>query len=190
MVADTSIAVPEDFAAGTLQVLEEIGHGPVRSTHEILCRAAAPDESHRLGLVEGEYNVWTVRPADSDQVECPPTGKKIHILRRNGDELNIEFHKINDLAALTNKYPGALPLVDHLVNHHMVEWPLTVLEIWEKTGDGRLNLGSTGTDVTATSFTGNSMFNSSTGLSVTIPPPLSPAIRDAIKAAISKRNSR
>ncbi|WP_198152867.1 GntR family transcriptional regulator [Pseudofrankia sp. DC12] len=55
MVADTPIAVPEDFAAGTLQVLEEIGHGPVRSTHEILCRAATPDESHRLGLVEGEW---------------------------------------------------------------------------------------------------------------------------------------
>ncbi len=55
MVADTPIAQPEDFAAGTIAVLEEIGHGPARTVHEIQLRTADPDEAHRLDLAEGEW---------------------------------------------------------------------------------------------------------------------------------------
>jgi len=55
MVADTPIAQPEDFSPGTLHVLKQLGHGPVRSVHEVLSRAASPEESHRLRLAEGEW---------------------------------------------------------------------------------------------------------------------------------------
>jgi GntR family transcriptional regulator len=55
LVADTPIAQPEDFTPGTLAVLEELGHGPAHSTHEVLTRAASPDEAHRLRLAEGEW---------------------------------------------------------------------------------------------------------------------------------------
>lgn len=72
MVADTPIAQPEDFAAGTIQVLEDIGHGPVHSIHEMLIRAATPDESHRLGIGEGTWvmeRTQSVYDAESRPVE-------------------------------------------------------------------------------------------------------------------------
>jgi GntR family transcriptional regulator len=55
LVADTLIAIPEDHGPGTIAILEEIGHRPDASTHEIQIRVATPDEVRRLALDEGEW---------------------------------------------------------------------------------------------------------------------------------------
>jgi hypothetical protein len=132
-----------------------------------------------------EDNVWTVVPGDGDRVECPATGNKIHIVRRNGDELSIEFGRIKDRAELDIKHPRASSLIDHFG----AEWPLTVLRVWETTGDGRLNLGKMATHFMTSSFTGSSAADVPVGFAVKIPPPLSPEIRQAIKKTVAKQKT-
>lgn len=61
LVSGTPIARPADVLPGTLAVLEQLGHGVVRHTDEIFCRAATAVEADLFGIAAGASMVETVR---------------------------------------------------------------------------------------------------------------------------------
>ena len=83
---------------------------------------ASGDERARIS-----DNFWMV-PPDVKDLECPPSGKRIHVHYPNNDELRVEFFEIASIEDLRRRYGEMAQIVDR----SDVPWPLTGVELWEK----------------------------------------------------------
>jgi hypothetical protein len=72
-------------------------------------------------------NFWIVPPAVKD-LECPPSGKRIHVHYPNDDELRVEFFEMESVKDLRKRYPE----MSHMVDRSDLPWPLIGVELWEK----------------------------------------------------------
>ena len=87
-------------------------------------------------------NVWTVSPDNVAELICPPSGRKLYIEYANGDLFHAEFSTVDDAGALQERLVGFGGL-DWL----RVDYPLTVVELWEKASGTTLQLSPDGTNI-------------------------------------------
>ena len=69
-----------------------------------------------------ENNEWYNAGGEED-IECPPSAKRLKISYPNGDFVSIEFFEINSTEDAINRYPGARTV------EWDVEFPLTAVEV-------------------------------------------------------------
>jgi hypothetical protein len=67
-------------------------------------------------------NEWFNTGGEED-IECPPSAKRLKIRYSNGDFVNIEFVEISTIADAVKRYPHAL------VNRWPIELPITAVEV-------------------------------------------------------------
>jgi hypothetical protein len=80
---------------------------------------------------------WWVVPPDVDDLECPPTGRRIHVHYPNGDDLRVEFFDIPSADDLRRRYPEA----EVLERVDTVTFPITGVELWETATGMPIELG-------------------------------------------------
>lgn len=82
---------------------------------------------------EIEQNVWTVLPGVREIV-CPPHGRLVEVFYHNGDRFKAEFRNFASADAFEERYPD--------FNIHsrldMLNFPLTVVELWETAAGTRI----------------------------------------------------
>jgi hypothetical protein len=83
-----------------------------------------------------EENFWTL-PADVDEMICPPSGRLVEVMYRNGDRFRAEFLQVSNAAGLAARYPrgGVSSWASKL------EFPLTLAEVWETAAGTTLEFG-------------------------------------------------
>lgn len=82
-----------------------------------------------------EDNFWIER-GDPEDIECPPSGKLIHVMYENEDKLRIEFSELKSADALRARYPDAC------VDCWQVSFPMTAMELQMKVRGTDLELGA------------------------------------------------
>jgi len=95
-----------------------------------------------------EQNIWSVVPQVSEVV-CPPSGRLVEVSYGNGDKFRAEFYDTHSPGVLAARYP----------NSYTTRWsddvnfPVTVVEIWETAAGTAIEFGPR-----SSRLPGNSMF--------------------------------
>ena len=97
-------------------------------------------------------NFWVV-PPDVKDLECPPSGKRIHVRYSNGDEFRVEFFEIDSIQDLRARYPETAQIVEE----SDVSWPITGVELWEKAPGTSIEFGPKMTRVQGLQISGSFM---------------------------------
>lgn len=82
-----------------------------------------------------ESNFWVAKGAPSD-LECPPSGKLIHVRYDNGDDLRVEFMELASEEAANARYEGFPSAVAE-----QVAFPLTMVEVGMTVGGTGIRFG-------------------------------------------------
>lgn len=93
-------------------------------------------------------NIWQVY-GNPDDIECPPSGKKIHVKYENGDSVRIEFVNIESVSKFQKKYsstPG-------------IHFPLVIVEVHMTIGEANLQFGPKETILASNTYSGNRVEN-------------------------------
>lgn len=96
---------------------------------------------------------------EEEDIECPPSAKRLHIKYPNGDSLKLEYFELKDIEQANLKYSGGLMGFRH------VEFPVTVLEISLDVGLSNFQIIPS-KDLFGKNMSGNFMINCSVGLSI------------------------
>lgn len=125
-------------------------------------------------------NVWTVAPEGVAELICPPSGRRLRVRYANGDLFHAEFSSVSDAAELQQR------LVDfrHL-ERLAVDYPLTVVELWEQAGGTGLQLTPDGTRVGTNQFKRQIVSNTPVGMVVNGAVPKRLALPPSFRAAAS-----
>lgn len=99
----------------------------------------------RLKMVE---NCWE-NIGEPVEMVCPPSGKDLRVLYKNGDSLAIHFYVVADHAAFQEKFKRS--------PYEVLEFPLTVAEVNCEVGGTDIKLTPTGTTIRTNQFIGNFM---------------------------------
>lgn len=86
-------------------------------------------------IIRLQDNVWTVPPGAA-RIDCPPRGKRLRVDFPSGDTFRAEFRDVEDFGDLRRRVPWLKD--DSLRNR--VNYPVTLVEMWEKTSGGIINL--------------------------------------------------
>jgi hypothetical protein len=113
-------------------------------------------------------NFWTVPPGVND-FECPPNGRSIRVWYGNGDELRMEFLEIEDGSAFAHRYPEASMVASEISG----QFPITCLEISEKTPGSPIEFSADQTKVGNLFITGSLMVDVGVAISAPLPPNVS-----------------
>jgi hypothetical protein len=111
-------------------------------------------------------NFWVVPPAVQD-LECPPSGKRIHVHYANGDETRVEFFEIDSLTELIKRYPET----GSIVRGAAINWPITGVELWEKAPGTQIEFGPKVTRIGGIQISGSFMSDiGGAGIHLDLPP--------------------
>jgi hypothetical protein len=113
-------------------------------------------------------NFWTVPPGVND-FECPPSGRSIRVWYGNGDELRVDFFEIGDGSAFAHRYPEASMVGSEISG----EFPMTGLEVSEKTPGSPIEFSADQTKVGNLFITGSLMVDVGVAISAPLPPDVS-----------------
>lgn len=94
-------------------------------------RMLTTSKQQRLWL---EDNYWIEKGTPTD-FECPPSGKLIHAMYENGDEIRIEFFELSALEEAQRHYPSA-----H-AEYWRIQFPITIVEVLKKVGGTDISFG-------------------------------------------------
>ena len=108
---------------------------------------------------------WWMIPPDIADLECPPTGRRIHVHYPNGDDFRVEFFDISSADHLRQRYPDASVL--RRVTD--VTFPITGIEVWERAPGTPIELGPVVTQVGGISIIGGWSSNSAVGIQLQLP---------------------
>ncbi len=81
-----------------------------------------------------EEHGWILRGTPQD-VECPPSGRLLHVRYPNGDAVRVEFYEVIDIGEMTKRFPGA-----H-AEQWGLQWPMTAVEVQYEIGGTGLRFG-------------------------------------------------
>lgn len=81
-------------------------------------------------------NDWYTNDYPPEDLECPPNGKLLKLEYENGDKIKIEFIELVNTEAFKTRYPQVD--INKEDKDITLEFPLTLVEIYGKTGGGRL----------------------------------------------------
>ncbi len=90
-------------------------------------------------------NIWQVY-GNPDDIECPPSGKKIHIKYGSGDKVRIEFDDIESVSKFQKKYSAVPP--------SGIPFPLVTVEVHMAIGEANLHFGPHETILTTHTYSG------------------------------------
>ena len=76
-------------------------------------------------------NDWANSGLEED-IECPPSGKRLRISYQNGDRVSVEFFEIKSLADARERYPKAY------VENWSIQFPITAVEVASVVGGTKL----------------------------------------------------
>ncbi len=105
--------------------------------------------------LEMRNHIWQVH-GNPDDIECPPSGKKIHAKYKNGDNIRIEFDNLESASKFQKKYSTAPP--------PSIPFPLVLVELHMTIGEANLQFGSKETILNTNTFSGNWVENSPAAL--------------------------
>ena len=91
-------------------------------------------------------NTWLVPPTAAD-VECPPSGRLLHVRYPEGDELRVEFFDHNSAEDFEARYPGT-PWANQ------IPFPITGVEVWETAPGTGIEFGPQSTTIGGVVITG------------------------------------
>lgn len=86
--------------------------------------------------IQIDDNFWSASPEVGDLV-CPPTGKFLEVKYSNGDRFQARFFIVDSLASLDERYPPHAPRAWY----GELQFPLTVVELWETAADTNIEFG-------------------------------------------------
>lgn len=109
---------------------------------------------------------WWVVPPDVEDLECPPTGRRIHVHYPNGDDFRVEFFDIASAAALRRRYPNA----EVIERVDTVTFPITGVELWETATGLPIELGPDITRIGGIQIVGGWMENDRVGIQLGLEP--------------------
>ncbi len=81
-----------------------------------------------------EENFWLAR-GDPEDLECPPSGRLLHVRYPNGDDLRVEFFELEAAAAVRRRYPDAQP------EEWGIPFPVTAVEVHKTVGGTNIGFG-------------------------------------------------
>lgn len=112
-----------------------------------------------------ENNFWSVKPTVAEVIS-PPNGRRLEINYANGDRFKAEFFIVQDAARLVSRYQGFY--VERWADR--LNYPLTVVELYETTAGTQFDVGPHGTTIGSASMVGNFMHDfQGTAIRVTVP---------------------
>jgi hypothetical protein len=117
-----------------------------------------PSIADEEGRIRIEKNVWS-RIGDPIDLECPPSGRKLRVSYKNGDEISLEFKNLDSGDGFQALYGTKLLWQDLPI-------PVALLEINLKIAGRNLCLSPHGTNLQAGSLKGVWMRNSAGGLAI------------------------
>lgn len=85
-------------------------------------------------------NFWTAL-GTPDDVECPPSGRKLKIQYSNDDQLGIEFFPVSSVTDITARYPGAG------AEQWGIGYPITAVEVQMRVGGTPIEFGPRSTQL-------------------------------------------
>ena len=83
-----------------------------------------------------DQNFWSVSPA-AEEVICPPNGRLIEVSYSNGDKFRVEFFNAESPGDVDKRYPPH----GQRRWYGQVQFPLTVVEIWETAAGTNIEFG-------------------------------------------------
>ncbi|MDQ6722466.1 MAG: hypothetical protein M3003_16970 [Candidatus Dormibacteraeota bacterium] len=120
-------------------------------------------------------NWWVVPPAVAD-LECPPTGRRIHVRYPNGDDFRVEFFDIASADDFASRYPASA----NIAADSSIHFPVVGVEVSERAPGTPIEFGPIETRVGGIHMIGNFMENIS-GAAIQIDMPAGvggPSFRD------------
>lgn len=85
-------------------------------------------------------NFWTALGTPND-VECPPSGRRLKIEYNNDDRLGIEFFPVSAVSDITARYPGAK------AERWGISYPITAVEVQMRVGGTPIEFGPRSTQI-------------------------------------------
>ena len=100
--------------------------------------------------VQMQNNMWQVIDEPVD-IECPASGKLIHVKYENGNSLKIEFQNIDSASKFQNKYSDVFLPSIHL--------PIVVVEVYMSVKEANISFSSKETGLNTNTYKGNFLHN-------------------------------
>lgn len=108
-------------------------------------------------MLQMRNNIWQVY-GNPDDIECPPSGKKIHVKYESGDNVRIEFVDVESASKFQRKYSDApAPPVG-------IHFPLVIVEVGMTIGEANLQFGPKKTLLNTNTYSGNWVKNAPAAL--------------------------
>lgn len=141
MRRDLLVIVGGNFYYRTPTPVEFRGRPVVSTTRdeaglmEVSITMLTTSDEPRLRMTE---NFW-ISEGQPDDLECPPSGRRIAVRYTNGDLLALQFAEVGAASELQSRYPDARP------GRWGLAYPVTTVEVQMRVGGTPLSFGPTAT---------------------------------------------
>jgi hypothetical protein len=104
-------------------------------------------------------NYW-LNWGSPDDLDCPPSGKLLHVKYSNGDMVRIEFRELMAMETAAARYPDARP------DGWGIDFPITAVEVHMRVGGTNINFGPRETSFGGIIMSNNFMSKCGAGIAI------------------------